>query len=229
MATKCESLSIPTKLSLEEFNEFVLPHLPTGCRGPPPKLSLHLMFNYILKLLYIGCQWKELPIDVNADGKREIHYSRIYRMFRYWSTHGCIDAILVGTVMKLKEANLLDTSVLHGDGTTTAAKKGGDNLAYSGHKRLKGDKIVAFCDRNCNVLAPFVAAAGNQNESPLFQKALPLLTETTDKTGISLLDSIISLDGVYDCRVNRKAIFNRGMIPNINENKRNRKHSTRGR
>ena len=26
------------------------------------------------------------------------------------------------------------------------AKKGGDNLGYSGHKHLKGDKAVAFCD-----------------------------------------------------------------------------------
>jgi hypothetical protein len=34
--------------------------------------------------------------------------------------------------------------------------------------------------------------------------------------GIDLYDSIVSLDGVYDCWSNRKAIFNRGMIPNIN-------------
>ena len=33
----------------------------------------------------------------------------------------------------------------------------------------------------------------------------------------------MSLDGVYDCRRNRKAIFNRGMTPNINENIRARK------
>jgi len=37
------------------------------------------------------------------------------------------------------------------------------------------------------------------------------------------------LDGVYDCRANRKAIFNRGMIPNINANPRGRKTTTRGR
>ena len=35
---------------------------------------------------------------------------------------------------------------------------------------MKGDKIVAFCDRNCNIIAPFVTAAGNRNESPLFLK-----------------------------------------------------------
>jgi hypothetical protein len=52
--------------------------------------------------------------------------------------------------------------IVHGDGTTTAAKKGGDNIGFSGHKKMKGDKVVAFCDRNCNVIAPFVSAPGNR-------------------------------------------------------------------
>ena len=39
----------------------------------------------------------------------------------------------------------------------------------------------------------------------------------------------VGLDGVYDCRSNRKAIFNRGMILNINPNLRGRKRSKRGR
>jgi len=44
---------IPTQLTLEQFEEFVLPHLHTGSRGPQPKLSLHVIFNYILKLLVV--------------------------------------------------------------------------------------------------------------------------------------------------------------------------------
>ncbi|MGU3416571.1 transposase [Enterobacter bugandensis] len=118
---------------------------------------------------------------------------------------------------------------MHGDGTTTAAKKGGDNIGFSGHKKMKGDKVVAFCDRNCNVLAPFVTAAGNQNESPLFREALPRLASLAKTLGLDLHGSIISLDGAYDSRSNRKAIFNRGMTPNINENTRGRKKAKRGR
>lgn len=38
----------------------------------------------------------------------------------------------------------------------------------------------------------------------------------------------MSLDGVYDCRRNRKAIFNFGMVPNIPFNKRNRKRNKPG-
>jgi hypothetical protein len=47
--------------------------------------------------------------------------------------------------------------------------------------------------------------------------------------GIDLQGSIVSLDGVYDCRANRKPIFNRGMMPNINPNVRGRKQPKRGR
>ena len=132
-------------------------------------------------------------------------------------------------MLTLHQASLLDISVIHGDGTTTAAKKGGDNLGFSGHKKVKGDKVVAFCDRHCNVIAPFVAAPGNQNESPLLRDALPEVTRIAGSIGLDLRGTIVSLDGVYDCRRNRKAIFNRGMVPNINLNPRGRKSAKRGR
>jgi hypothetical protein len=46
---------------------------------------------------------------------------------------------------------------------------------------------------------------------------------------MDLSGTIVSLDSVYDCGVNRKAIFNRGMVPNINPNPRGRKQPKRGR
>ena len=220
---------IPTHLTLEQFEAFVLPHLHTGSRGPQPKLALHAIFNYILKLLYLGCQWKELPIEKDKDGQPEIHYSRIYRAFRRFEAHGCFDAIFAGSVVQLHQNDYLDIDVIHGDGTTTAAKKGGDNLGFSGHKHMKGDKVVAFCDRNCNVIAPFVTAPGNRHESPLLSEALSNVTRIAQMVGLELSDTTISLDSAYDSRRNRKAIFNRGMTPNIPENRRSRKTPKRGR
>jgi transposase len=201
---------IPTHLTLEQFEEFVLPHLHIGSRGPQPKLDLHTIFNYILKLLYLGCQWKELPIEKNQDGRPEIHYSRIYRAFRRYEAQGCFDALFAGSVSLLHQKESLDISVIHGDGTTTAAKKGGDNLGFSGHKHFKGDKVVAVCvhgvslgNRNCNVIAPFIAAPDNRNESPLLQKALPQVTRIAKQVGLELKHTIFSLDGVYDSRGKR--------------------------
>jgi transposase len=220
---------IPTRLSVQEFEQFVWPHLSKGRRGPARKLSAHAIFNYILRLLYLGCQWKELPIDKERHGQPEIHYTRIYRAFRRWGADGCFDALFKGSVFKLHQDNRLDTSIIHGDGTTSAAKKGGDNLGFSGHKKVKGCKVVALCDRNCNVIAPFVSAPGNRNESPLLREALPQLTRIARAVGLDLRGSVVSLDGVYDCRRNRKAISNRGMIPNINPNSRGRKTPKRGR
>ena len=221
--------SIPKKLSIEQFQQFVLPHLTARSRGPAPKLPMHSVFNYILQVLYLGCQWKELPIKRDRDGRPEIHYTRIYSAFRKWQADGCFDAIFADSVSTLHHADLLYTAVIHGDGTTTAAKKGGDNIGFSGHKKMKGDKIVVFCDRRCNVISPFVSAPGNRNESPLLRKALPLVTCIADAVGLDLKGTIVSLDGVYDCRINRKSIFNRGMTPNINPNPRGRKIAKRGR
>ena len=138
-------------------------------------------------------------------------------------------AIFEGSVSQLQEKGYLDISVIHGDGTTTAAKKGGDNLGFSGYKHFKGDKVLAFCDRRCNVIAPFVSAPGNRHESPLLLKALPQVTRIAKHVGLNLKNTIVSLDAAYDSRANRKAIFNRGMVPNIPANPRGRRTPRRGR
>lgn len=135
-------------------------------------------------------------------------YTRIYAAFRRYEDHGCFDAIFEGSLSILSLKGYLDTSVIHGDGTTTVAKKGGDNLGFSGHKHLKGDKVIPFCDHNCNVIVPFIAAPGNRNESSLLKEALPQVTRIAKKVGLDLNKTIVSLDGIYDSRSNRKPIFN---------------------
>src|ERR1700737_554461 len=98
MAGSQRGRAIPTQLSLAQFEAFVLPHLSRGSRGPAPKLGLHKIFNYILRLLYMGCQWKELPIEKDGEGRPEIHHTRIYSAFRRWDADGCMDAIFTGSV-----------------------------------------------------------------------------------------------------------------------------------
>jgi len=78
-------------------------------------------------------------------------------------------------------------------------------------------------------LAPFVKAPGNRNECVLLEPGLEELVKCAKTVGLDLSGSIISLDGVYNSKANRKAIFNKGMTPNMPENKRRRKRKKRGR
>lgn len=115
---------IPVALSESEFNKFVLKHLKKGKSGPPKKTSFLKLFNYILYLMHTGCQWSNIPISKTGNGKGEIHYTNIFRSFQYWNQHGCFDRIFEASVSRLFKAKMLDLSVIHGDGTTTVAKKG---------------------------------------------------------------------------------------------------------
>ena len=70
-------------------------------------------------------------------------------------------------IWHLAEQNHLDLSVLHGDGSNTVAKKGGDGIGYSGHKHQKGEKVVAIVEINGFVLAPLPVAPVNEADTVL--------------------------------------------------------------
>ena len=129
----------------------------------------------------------------------------------------------------LADHHQLDLSVLHGDGTNTVAKKGGDGIGYSGHKHQKGEKGIAIIDNNGYVLAPFPVAPVNEADTVLLPEGLKGLKRVAKLTGVVLAGAYLNLDGGFDAKTNRKAIFNAGMIPNIKENPRNRKAPKRGR
>src|SRR6266851_1307626 len=96
----------------------------------------------ILWVLYTGMQWKCLPVPKDHDGKAEIHYTTVYKVFAKWSDDGSLEEAFIASVAHLADHNHLDLSVLHGDGTNTVAKKGGDGIGYSGHKHQKGEKVI---------------------------------------------------------------------------------------
>ena len=115
---------IPVQLSEQEFEKFILPHLSLPKRGPKCKIGYHRPFNYILKVLYTGMQWKELPIKVGPDGKSELHYTGVYKLFADWADDGSLKKAFIASVKHLSDEKKLDLSLLHGDGSNTVAKKG---------------------------------------------------------------------------------------------------------
>jgi hypothetical protein len=69
----------------------------------------------------------------------------------------------------------------------------------------------------------------NEADTVLLPEGLKALKHVAKQTGLELRGSYLNLDGGFDSRHNRKAIFHAGLIPNIKENPRNRKHPKLGR
>ena len=63
----------------------------------------------------------------------------------------------------------------------------------------------------------------------LLPESLHALKQVAKEVGLDLRGAYLNLDGGFDSKANRKAIFNAGLIPNIKENPRNRKTTKRGR
>jgi hypothetical protein len=123
------STPIPVQLSAPEFEQFILPHLSLPKRGPQCKIGYYKPFNYILKVLYTGMQWKELPINAGPEGKAELHYTGVFKLFARWAEDGSLERAFIASVKHLEDAQKLDLSLLHGDGSNTVAKKGGTRSA----------------------------------------------------------------------------------------------------
>jgi transposase len=131
---------IPVQLSETEFTAFILPHLTMPKRGPKCKLGYHRLFNLILWVLYTGMPWKCLPVPQDVHGTPAIHYTTVYRAFAKWSADGSLWQAFLASVRHLAAEKHLDTSVLHGDGTNTVAKKGVMGLATRATSTRKARK-----------------------------------------------------------------------------------------
>ena len=110
---------LPIKVSQKDFNRYIGPFLSSGKRGPDTKISRYKIFNYILYVLHTGVQWNQLMTV-----RREISWSGVYYHHSRWSKDGSYKNLFETSVMFLKNKNMLDTSILHGDGSNTVAKKG---------------------------------------------------------------------------------------------------------
>jgi hypothetical protein len=132
------STAIPVQFSAPEVAAVLLPHLSLPKRGPQGKLGSHQPFNSILKVLYTGRQWKELPLDKDPEGHAELPYTGVFKRFARGAEDGSLERAFLASVNQVDEAHQLDLSLLHGDGSNSVAKKGGMPLARAATNPRKG-------------------------------------------------------------------------------------------
>jgi transposase len=123
----------------------------------------------------------------------------------------------------------LDLSVLNLDGTQSLAKKGGEKVAYQGRKKGKTSNILPITDRNGYVIASTGILGGNHNDSYELKHHLQIAFQDMKKLGLPIQGAYFNADSSFDTKEGRKTCFNYGVIPNIPENRRNRKRAKLGR
>lgn len=84
-------------------------------------------------------------------------------------------------------------------------------------------------DGNGYILATTDIVAGNHNDAYQLTETLKKLFTDLKRTGVSYKGAFFNADSSFDTRAARKVLWNAGVIPNIDENKRGRKTPKRGR
>ncbi|HHO54880.1 MAG TPA: IS5 family transposase [Trueperaceae bacterium] len=221
--------TIATSLTQEQFKKHIRPYLRTAKRGYESKIPLFKIFNYILYKLYTGCQWSQIPIDKVEAGseKRELSYHAVYYHFRKWSSDGSLEKVWESSIIEISAD--LNLSKINFDGSHAIAKKGGNLVEYQGRKKAKTSNILAVTDANGFIIASTDIIAGNHNDSYQLKSNLGSVFKSIKRLGIKIKGAFFNADKAFDTKEARKTCFNYEVIPNIAENKRNRKKAKRGR
>jgi hypothetical protein len=102
-------------------------------------------------------------------------------------------------------------------------------MGDSGDKHQKGETVIAITDNHGSVLAPLPVAPVHETDMILLPQGLKALKPVAKQVGLDLRGAYLNRDGGVDSTHNRTCMFNAGLIPNIPENRRNRKRTKRGR
>jgi len=221
--------TIPTSLTENAFNEHIRPNLSVAKRGYECSIPLYKVFNYILYKLHTGCQWEMLPITSSGDGSRlkEISYHAVYYHYRKWSKDGSFEKVWQGSILTIEED--LNLSELNLDGTHTIAKKGGETVAYQGRKKAKTTNVLPVTDGYGFIVASTGLLAGNHNDAYNLKPHLQEIFKSMKRLSLDFQGAFFNADKAFDTKAARKTCFNHGVVPNIDENKRNRITNKRGR
>ena len=123
----------------------------------------------------------------------------------------------------------LTFSEINLDGSHVIAKKGGESVAYQGRKRAKTTNILPVTDAQGLIIACTGPIAGNHNDAFNLKAHLQMAFKAMKRLGLDFQGAYFNADSAFDTKVARKVCFNHGVIPNMAENKRNRKRPKRGR
>jgi len=159
--------------------------------------------------------------------KKEISYQAVYYHWQKWSADGSLERVWQQSIQTVQDD--LDLSQLNLDGSHTIAKKGGESVAYQPRKRAKTSNILPITEAQGYIIASTGIVAGNHHDAFCLKDQLQTAFKAMKQLGLSIAGAFFNADSAFDTPAARKVCFNHRVIPNMAENKRNRKTPKRGR
>lgn len=159
--------------------------------------------------------------------KKEISWQAVYYHWQKWNAAACFEQIWHHSLDLIQDE--LDCTHLNLDGSHTIAKKGGESVVYQYRKRAKTSNILPISDAKGFILASTGIIAGNRHDAFNLKAHLQTAFKSMKRRGLSIIGAYFNADSAFDSKDARKVCFNHGLIPNMDENKRNQKRVKRGR
>lgn len=159
--------------------------------------------------------------------KKEISWQAVYHHWQKWNKAGCFEQIWEHSLALIQDE--LDCTHVNLDGTHTIAKKGGESVVYQYRKRAKTSNILPISDAKGFIIASTGIVAGNRHDAFNLKSNLQSAFKNIKRLGIQVQGTYFNADSAFDTKQARKVCFNHGLIPNMDENKRNQKRGKRGR
>lgn len=183
--------------------------------------SLSTIVSCMIHKLKTGCQWRYLFID-NQIVKPPFSWQLVYYYFTLWQRNGILE-MLMEKIRSLFCAQVT-IKALYVDGTHTPCKRKGDMTGYQGRKKATTTNILVLCQENGLPLACSDPIAGNHNDFYQVDYHVTTMIRSLSKGGITIAEGThVNADKGFDCIKLRRKIFRMNLIPNIKENKRNRR------
>jgi transposase len=213
-------------LTKNQIEMLILPFVPRNRRGFPSKVDLADIVQCILYKLKTGVQWNNLFVDIHGVSPL-FSWQLVYYYYRKWCRAGVFEAMF--EVYLSIQKDKLDIENLNLDGTHSYVKKACESAGYQHRKKGKTSNVLIMTDGCGTPVGVGNILSGNHNDLydvvPQFSGMIKLLT----RCGISVQNSHLNADKGFDSKSFRMACRRRGIVPNIKENRRNRKKAKCGR